>query len=86
MVCIERMLVSKWLWICNTREVADLESDAMVAKLRIRRAKGIARGGAWPQSINALDLGVIVVIGVECWMEAWLKNVFEKKSSLRRQR
>ena len=65
--------------------MADLESDAMVAKLRMRLAKDLACGGAWPQSINALDLGVIVVIGVECWMEARLEKVFEKQSTLRRQ-
>lgn len=52
--------------------MADLESDATVAKFRISLAKGLTRG-AWPQSIIALDLGIIVVIGIEWWMEAWLK-------------
>ena len=72
MVCIERILVSNDYGSAIQRGVADLESGATVAKLRIRLWKGLMRG-AWPQSNIALDLGVIVVIDVEFWMEAWLR-------------
>jgi len=74
MACIGRILVSIGFGSITQKGEADLESDATVAKLRMRLTKGLTRG-AWPQSIIALDFGVFIVIGVRCWMEAWLRNL-----------
>ena len=64
MACIGMILVSIGCGSVAQKGEADRESDATVAKLRMRLTKGLTRG-AWPQSIIALDLGAVIVIGVD---------------------